>query len=455
MRHRPKVRKFTLRLIDPHQGPAYNALGAWTVGLLRRWLTWLRPGMKVKRWTILIALGLALTSLGGLLLANIFAYELTAAVGGPVGATFWGAVVALCGLGLVVFGIRGLIRSIAGALVPHSVDRLADYVWRQRRLESGLRVVAIGGGTVLSNLLRGLKRDTTNITAIAAVSDSGGSSGLLREDMGVPAPGDVRNCLAALADSEQLMARVLQYRFNGEVRGLSGHSLGNLLIAALTDILGDFDEAVRQMHEILAIRGRVLPPTVASVTLCARLESGEIVRGEHEIGRRSGIVQVFLDPPDPPALPEAIQAIEDADLVVIGPGSLYTSVLANLLVPGIADALRRTSALRVYVCNVMTQPGETDGYTVADHIDAIHRHIGEGAFEFVLLNDAVPSHEVLERYRATGAKFVHPDTRAVVDRGYVPIRADLISRDNYARHDPQKLARALVRLAQREMATAI
>ncbi len=422
---------------------------------VRRLLRWLYPGMKVKRWAALVGIGLVLASAGVMLVANLFAYELTARAGGPLAATVWGTLAIMLGIAALVVGVRGLVRSIASALVPHSEDRLADVVWRQRVRDAGFRVVAIGGGTGLSALLRGLKRHTSNLTAIVTVSDEGGSSGRLRREMGVPPPGDIRNCLAALADAEDLMAGLLQYRFDGSAGELSGHSLGNLLIAALTDITGNFEEAVRQMHEILAIRGRVLPPTAEPVTLCALLRDGREVRGELEISRAGNIDRVFLDPRDPPALDEALEAIADAELIVIGPGSLYTSVMPNLLVPGIAAALAESPAVRVYVCNVMTQPGETDGYTAADHVRAIERHVPAPIFEFVLVNNAKPAPDVLRRYEREGAQWVVPDAAEIARLGYLPVARDLISRNNWARHDEGKLARELMEIAQRELAIAI
>ena len=422
---------------------------------IRRLLRWLHPGMRIKRWVALILVGLIGTGVGVLLIANLFAYELTARVGGPLAASFWGTLASIVGIVLVVMGVRGLVRSIASALMPHSEERLADVVWQQRQLDSGLRVVAIGGGTGLATLLRGLKTSTSNLTAIVAVSDDGGSSGRIQRDLGVPPPGDIRNCLAALADDEQLMSLLLRYRFDGKAGELSGHSLGNLLIAALTDIAGDFDEAVRQMHEILAIRGRVLPPTATRLTLCAELADGRHVQGETNISQAGNIRRVYLDPPAPPALPEALQAIYDADLVVVGPGSLYTSVLPNLLVPDIARALRETSAVRVYVCNVMTQPGETDGYRASHHVAAIEAHVGEPVFEYVLVNDARPNEQVLARYRAEKADMVVPDVHTIARMGYIPVRRSLISHDNWARHDPAKLTRALLALAERELAVAL
>lgn len=421
----------------------------------RRFVRWLYPGMRIKRWAALIVGGLVVASVGVLLIANLFAYELTASVGGPWAASLWGTLASIVGVAAIIAGVRGLVRSIASALMPHSERKLADVVWRQRVRDSGLHVVALGGGTGLSTLLRGLKRYSSNISAIVAVSDDGGSSGRIQRELGVLPPGDIRNCLAALADDEQLMYQLLQYRFNGEAGELGGHSLGNLLIAALTDIAGDFDEAVRQMHEILAIRGRVLPPTTDTITLCAELNDGTHIRGETAVAGAGGIRRVYLDPGEPRALPEALEAIQEAELIVLGPGSLYTSVLPNLLVPAVAEAMQESRATRVYVCNVMTQPGETDRFRASEHVAAIHSHVNEPVFEYVVVNDGRPGPGVLSRYRAEGAEFVTPDVQAIARMGYIPIRRDLLSREDLARHDPGKLSRTLVSLAQQSLALAV
>jgi uncharacterized cofD-like protein len=420
---------------------------------LPRPLRWLHPGLRIKRWYGLLLLGLTLMGAGAVLLLNIFAYELTTVVGGPTQATMFGALCAVAGLLAVVVALRQLVRSIAGAVMPGEEHKLVDVMLSARRLQTGLRVVTLGGGTGLSSLLRGLKVHTSNITAIAAVSDDGGSSGRLKDDLGVPPPGDIRNCLTALADAEPLMTKLFEYRFASDTGDLGGHSFGNIFIAALTEVTGDFEQAVRESRNILAIRGSVVPPTTEAVTLCARLRNGEIIRGETKVAQANGeIDRVFLDPGTAPAVPEAIEALKRADVIIIGPGSTFTSVIPNLLVPEIAAAIEQSSAARIFVCNVMTQPGETDDYTTASkHVEAVIGQIHRQLFEYVLVNQGRPLPEVLERYARQGAKFVEPDAAEIARLGFLPVSKDIISHDNYARHDSERLAAAILEIAAQEM----
>jgi uncharacterized cofD-like protein len=351
------------------------------------------------------------------------------------------------GLCAVVLSLAQIVHSVAEPLRARENRALVDVLLADREREGGPVVVAVGGGTGLSNLLRGLKHYISDITAIAAVSDEGGSSGRLRREMDTLPPGDVRRCLVALADDETVMARLLQYRFE-DVPSVNGHSLGNLFIAALASITGDFERAVKETSKVLAIRGRVLPATLDHVVLCARLQDGSVARGETQVSAQgAAIEQVFLDPEAPEALPEAVEAIRNADIVVIGPGSTYTSVVPNLLVPGVAEALRTCNAVRVFVCNVMTQPGETDLLLQAsDQVRAVMDHAGGKVFDYVLINDAVPSSDVLSRYEAVGARIVRADAEEVGRLGLIPLCGDYISDDIYAWHDPDRLARAILRL---------
>ncbi|MBX6376999.1 MAG: YvcK family protein [Clostridia bacterium] len=303
----------------------------------------------------------------------------------------------------------------------------------------------MGGGTGLATLLRGLKAYTHHITAIVTVTDDGGSSGRLRGELGIPPPGDIRNCLVALAEAEPLMEQLFQYRFS---RGsLAGHNLGNLLIGALTDVLGDFEAALRAASAVLAVRGQVLPSTLSNVQICARFRDGRVVCGETRlVATGAPIDSVFLQPPDVHAPPAAVEALEAADLIVLGPGSLYTSVLPNLLVRDLARALRASRGLKVYVVNVMTQPGETDGYTAADHVSAVLRHAGEGSVDCVLVNTGPVDPVRLRRYRSQRAEPVVLDAERLAALGVRVVTGDLISRDEWARHDPDRLAALLLRL---------
>ncbi len=424
---------------------------------LEKWprpLRWLYPGLGIKRWYALLLGGLALAGLGAVLVFNIFAYDMTAWAGGPAAAALLGTAGIGLGLMAVAGGVRGMMRSVARTFLPAEEERLVDIMLSRR--SQGIRVVVVGGGTGLSALLRGLKKYTTELTAIAAVSDDGGSSGRLREDLGILPPGDVRNCLVALADSEPMMTRLFDYRFDGSSGDLGGHSFGNLLIAALTDITGDFEKAVRASSQILAIRGRVLPPTKQAVTLCAKLGEGETVRGESMIVKSpQPIERVYLDPPAPAALPEAVEAIQEADVIVIGPGSLFTSIIPNLLVPEIAQAIGRSDAVKMLVCNVMTQPGETDGFDAGDHVAAVKAHVSEPLFDYVLVNTKKPDADVLERYRQEGAELVAHDRRQIAKQGFIPIGRELISQDNWARHDSESLSAAIMDLAAQRVGSIL
>ncbi|MBO8173281.1 MAG: YvcK family protein [Bacillaceae bacterium] len=307
------------------------------------------------------------------------------------------------------------------------------------------QVVVIGGGTGLSVLLRGLKEKPLDITAIVTVADDGGSSGRLRNEMKMPPPGDIRNVIVALADTEPLLSRLLQHRFaNG---GLAGHSLGNLIIAAMQEITGDFVHAVREISRVLAVRGKVFPAANQGIVLHAEMDDGSIISGESRIplaGKK--IRRVFLEPEDVQPLDDAIQSIEQADMILIGPGSLYTSILPNLLVPGIVDAIRRSRGVKTYICNVMTQPGETDGYTAADHIQAIIDHVGNHLFQYVIVNDSRIPEPVRKQYAAKGAAPVRFDRERLEDMGLTIVADSLIQYETYLRHDTQRLSEIIVEL---------
>ncbi|WP_217269605.1 gluconeogenesis factor YvcK family protein [Neobacillus endophyticus] len=309
------------------------------------------------------------------------------------------------------------------------------------------RIVVIGGGTGLPVLLRGLKQYPVDITAIVTVADDGGSSGRIREDMHIPPPGDIRNVLAALSDVEPLVEEMFQHRFNTS-NELSGHSLGNLILAAMTSITGNFVHAIQEMSKVLNVRGKVLPAANQSVVLNAEMEDGTIVSGESKIpysGKR--IKKVFLTPNNIRPLPETIQAIRQADLIIIGPGSLYTSILPNLLVPRLGDEVCRTQAKKVYICNLMTQAGETNGFSASDHVRAIYDHMSCAFINTILVNNVEVPQDVQLRYNEELAHPVQYDMPQLSDLGIDVVHADIAYLENGAlRHDPKKVAKILYNL---------
>ncbi|MGC8669363.1 MAG: gluconeogenesis factor YvcK family protein [Chthonomonadales bacterium] len=429
-------------------------------------LKWLYPGMRVKRWLALAAIGIAVGLLGASLLlkgepvdALALPNTLIRWIARKAGldlhthpAAVWaGAALAAVGVALLITSVQQLALSISSALNPGGGRaRIADTVYRNRYLAQGPRVVAIGGGTGLSTMLRGLKQYTSNIVAVVTVTDDGGSSGKLQTQLNILPPGDIRNCLVALADAESTMLDLFQYRFHGrEVsEGLRDHAFGNLLIAAMSAISGgDFEEAVRRTSHVLNIRGRVLPSTLTHIKLRAEMEDGSILEGETTIaGAKKRIRKIWLDPPNALPLDEVLEAIALADVIVIGPGSVFTSVIPNLLVRGIPEALHKSRARKVYICNVMTQPGETDGFSASDHVKAISVHVERPVFDYVMVNTGVPTLELLNKYRQSGAILVEPDTDRIRAMGYKPIRGSFISQTDVVRHDAARLAEAIMRL---------
>ena len=420
-------------------------------------LRWLLPGIHVKRWVLVLIAGVTIFSLGWAYLLGVL-YKMR-----PLPPIFyyltlqfiprWGRALlfGVVGSGLIVMGLLRLNRALLAPFRRSGQEKVVDVLYRHRRRQRGPKVVAIGGGTGLSVLLRGLKEHTDHLTAIVTVADDGGSSGRLRRELGVLPPGDFRNCIAALSEAEGLTTRLFQYRFS-EGAGLDGHCFGNLFITAMAGITGSFERALLESSRVLAVRGRVLPSTLQNVTLCADLweekEGAEAgwrrVEGESSIPKQLGTIErVFLEPEDAPAYPEAVKAILEADLVIIGPGSLYTSVLPNLLVPDVARAIRASQALKVYVCNVATQRGETDGYDVGDHIRAIQKHVGSGLFQWVLVN---------ERFLAAKAERADQEWEWVQlqqqeeEADYRLVTADVVDEELPWRHDPHKLAHCLMEL---------
>jgi uncharacterized cofD-like protein len=416
-----------------------------------RAVAWMTIGLGVKRWALLAIVGLLLAILGAALSFAYVSVDFSIAVlefanrisGRLLDSVALGIACLTLGTIAVVIGLRGVFKAVEQTFGGDFVGK----AMQNRRLGVGEKIVAIGGGTGLSTMLRGLKYRSGNITAIVTMADDGGSSGMLREHGMLP-PGDLRNCIAALAEAEPLMTDLFQHRFTG-LGELKGHSLGNLIMAAMFEMTGDFDKAVKQVSKVLAIRGHVLPSTVDDIQLGAELVDGTQVIGQVEVNKSSDIARVFLIPETPSALPSAVKSIQDAEVIIIGPGSLYTSIIPNLLVPEIANAIKASSAPKIYVCNVMTQPNETVGLSAADHVRAIIRHIGPGVITHVLLNSAKIPDSVLERYRLKNADMVPPDEAEIELLGIRPIHGPFIDVSNVVRHHPDKLASAIYRIVSK------
>lgn len=423
---------------------------------VNNWVKWLAPGLFVKRWLLISASGVLLTSLGLAIWAKltpIFYFldvvqRLLETIANILPSYVSGPIAISCGLVLIFWGQTRTVSSITDVLKPNDDQELVDVLLDHRRLNRGPKIVVVGGGTGLSTLLRGLKVYSANITAIVTVADDGGSSGRLRQEFGVLPPGDIRNCLAALADQEKLLTELFQYRFRAG-SGLVGHSFGNLFLTAMTEITGDLERATAASSEVLAIRGRVLPATLSDLRLWAQLSDGRRIEGESNITEANGkIVKIGCTPANPTALPAVIKAIEEADYIIIGPGSLYTSIIPNLLVPEIADAIASRLVPRIYVCNIMTQPGETGGYTVSDHIKAIDNACGKKLFNAVLVHRKVPSAQSLINYAQENSHPVFLDREAVAKLGRRIVLTNVMDEDQYTnlvRHNPERLARILLR----------
>lgn len=418
---------------------------------------WLAPGINIKRWLFLFGLGMILTSFGITMLFNyqwlgnleelVFRglYEITGHYNYTVLASV-GIALLLMGAIVMAYATRRLIRTMIDVLMPNQSEQLSELILSNMKLSKGPAVVAIGGGTGLSVMLRGLKKKTGNISAIVTVADDGGSSGRIREDLDMIAPGDLRNCLVALAEKEGLMEELFNHRFGGS-GNLSGHSFGNLFIAALTEVLGDVEKALAASSKILKVRGRVIPASTDKIRLAAEMEDGTIVEGESNIPHvRGHIKRLYTVPENPHTVQSALDAIREADAIILGPGSLYTSIMPNLLIPEIAQAICESKAVKIYVCNVMTQPGETDGYTVSDHLKAIFNHARTGCINFVVVNDGPVAEIIRDRYAKQGAFPVIVDDVVVKDLGINIISADVVSSDNGALHDSDKLAKILMDL---------
>lgn len=410
---------------------------------------WLLPGLQVKRWFALIFVGAVLITVGILILFDLkpiyntmqFIQQIATQI-----STEWLAFgIVMIGAAIFFKGWQKTNLSILDIEDDRNNDVLLENLYKRRKLNRGPRIVAVGGGTGLSMLLSGAKNITNNLTAIVSVGDDGGSSGRLREEMGILPPGDIRHCITALADDEDLVNKLFKYRFtNGE--GLEGHSFGNLFLTALYDITGDMVSAVRASSRVLSIRGRVLPATLDDMKLVAEMEDGRIIHGESTIPEAHGkIKRLFTEPANCKALPDVIQAIRDAELIILGPGSLYTSVIPNLLVKEISEEIIKSKAKKIYVCNIMTQPGETDNYTVSDHLKALIKHAGSNKIvDAVLVNDYLPDN-LAGKYQEAGSYPVKLDVPEVKKLGIKIFAKKLIqdSREGLVRHSSTRVARAV------------
>lgn len=400
---------------------------------------WLYPGIGIKRWMGFTAFGIIMVIIGSV---NLRVEE------------YWfvqmlDAIVAVSGIIILILGIKRMLRSFIAAFIPSSKGaELVDILYQRKQLGRGPKIVAVGGGTGLSVLLSGLKEYTSNITAIVTVADDGGSSGRLRQQFDILPPGDIRNCLVALADAPALMRELFQFRFDSGSE-FFGHSFGNLFITVMTQLTGDFEKAIKETSKVLALRGQVIPSTLNNVTLAARHKDGTITEGENSIPKaRLPIERVYLKPSPVTATPEALKAIRDAQVIVLGPGSLYTSIIPNLLIKEITEAIAASGATKVYVCNAMTQPGETDDMSASEHIKVLIKHSHPRVFDYCVLNTREISGEILKRYEKENSRRVLNDTRAIAGLGYRAIEDDIIVSDVVIRHDSIKLARIILGLIE-------
>lgn len=409
---------------------------------------WLIPGLQVKRWFAMIFLGATMMTIGFLILCDIkpifYTMEFVRKIAMNISTEWLAFAVLMFGSGIFFKGWQKTNMSILD-LNGKDNQTILETLYRRRKLNRGPKIVAVGGGTGLSMLLKGVKHITNNVTAVVTVGDDGGSSGRLREEMGMLPPGDIRNCIAALADDEDLVTKLFQYRFKtGE--GLEGHSFGNLFLSALCSITGDMVRAVKESSNVLSIRGRVLPSTLDDMKLVAEMEDGRIIRGESNIPEAHGkIKRLYTDPKSCKALEDVILAIRDAELIILGPGSLYTSVIPNLLIEEISKEIVKSHAKKIYVCNIMSQPGETDGYTVSDHVGALMSHAGSnGIIDAVLVNDFMPKN-LAQKYETANSYPVKLDLEKLKELGVKLFSRKLIeeNRDGLVRHSSNRVARAI------------
>jgi len=426
----------------------------WTGSMYRLLL----PGIGIKRWVMLHLAGMCLFAVGlwvlclpqwqFILLQRHLLFPASAP--GVLTSTLlvlFGCILLLGGCAVVAYSTQKIVRAFTDITHPHLNNRqLMRALLAKRRARPRLKIVGIGGGTGLSNLLRGLKSYPVELTAIVTVADDGGSSGRLRADLDMPPPGDIRSCLVALAEVEPMMERIFQYRFSDGDHSLTGHSLGNIIIAGMSEMTGDFLEAIQQISRVLAVRGRVIPSARQALVLCAHMADGVVVRGESAISRYpSTIVSIGVEPPDIAPLPEALAAISEADIIIVGPGSVYSSILPNLIIPGMAEALFNSSAAKFFICNVMTQPGESDDFSASRHLQAVLEQLPcQNPFHYAVVNLQRPVQEILGHYQEERQFFVEPDLMRLLALGSSPVTGDLLAEQSLARHNPHALARCIL-----------
>lgn len=394
--------------------------------------------MGIKRWVTFSICGVFIVIIGAFLLAKPFGF-----------VKVIGIVWILCGAILIVLSVGKMIVSLMTLLLPRGERDLVNILYQKQYLERGPKIAVIGGGTGLSHLIFGLKEYSANITAIVTVADSGGSSGRLREEFNIVAPGDIRNCLVALADAPALMGELFQFRFSQDSQ-LQGHNFGNLFLTAMVQLTdGDFERAVKETSHVLAIRGKVVPSTVTNLHLVAEYMDGSKTQGEDKIPNPElRIKRVSLTDEDAVPTADALAAIEEADIIVLGPGSLYTSVIPNLIIKGVSESIAKSRAFKIYICNVMTQNGESGDYSASDHVKAIVDHSNNDVIDVCLMNNAEPPEEALGRYKEEGSYPVKADAEKVKEMGFKVFATDLLGVTNFVRHDSTKLNRALIKLIE-------
>lgn len=420
-------------------------------------LKWLYPGLNVKRWIFLAFLGLFLIVAGAVLVVGpikitLIGQDMIENITYLLGwhSFYSGIIIFLLGLLFMYLGVKKAFRSIVRELLPEDEERLAEVLYEKRQMKKGPKILAFGGGTGLPVVLRGVKIYTSNITAVVAVSDDGGSSGKLRGELDMLPPGDIRNCLLALADTEPLLERIFEHRFK-KGKELSGHNVGNLIIAALNENMG-FLDSIKTLSKILAVKGKVLPVTDKQLTLEALYKNGKKIKGESKIPQGGEKIEnIKLKNDNIEALPEVKKAIREADAIILGPGSLYTSIIPNLLVPGVVEEIEKARVPKIWVANIMTQPGETDEYTVLDHLEAIKRHAGSYLVDTVMVN--VPknfSSDTLEKYRTEEQEPVELNYRSLKKLGFKVVQKDFAAKSELIRHDHEALGREIMKEIVRE-----